>query len=239
MAVGVARHAAPRHPSSTVCPPQAPAGAAVAREGARGIGHFVRSRPAQRLPLESASEMYRSIVTVGRKVQVNRIRTATVAAVLASFVGLPPAPANAQGNERRDRYEDRRDRREDKRDRREDRRDRREDRWDRREDRWDRREDRHDARSDYWDAARYYRRDDRRYGPRRLGRNDRIYRGSDNRYYCRRDDGTTGLIIGGIGGGVLGHIIAPGGSKTLGTIIGAGAGALIGRAIDDGDIVCR
>jgi uncharacterized protein YcfJ len=47
------------------------------------------------------------------------------------------------------------------------------------------------------------------------------------------------LIVGGISGGVLGHIIAPGGSKTLGTIVGAGAGALIGRAIDDGDIVCR
>jgi uncharacterized protein YcfJ len=54
-----------------------------------------------------------------------------------------------------------------------------------------------------------------------------------------RDDGTTGLIVGGISRAVLGHIIAPGGSKTLGTIIGAGAGALIGRAIDDGDIVCR
>jgi outer membrane lipoprotein SlyB len=47
------------------------------------------------------------------------------------------------------------------------------------------------------------------------------------------------LIIGGIGGGVLGNIIAPGDYKTLGTIIGAGAGALIGRAIDDGDVVCR
>jgi hypothetical protein len=171
-------------------------------------------------------------VTVGRKVEVNRIGTATVAFLLASFVGLPSAPATAQGRERRDRYEDRRDRREDRQDRREDRRDRREDRW-------DRREDRYDARNGYWDPARYYRRDDRSYRPRRLGRNDRIYRGSDNRYYCRRDDGTTGLIVGGISGGVLGHIIAPGGSKTLGTIIGAGAGALIGRAIDDGDIVCR
>jgi hypothetical protein len=158
------------------------------------------------------------MVTVRRKVQVNRIRTATVAALLASFVGLPPAPANAKGKERRDRYEDR---------------------WDRREDRRDRREGRYEARNGYWDAARYYKRDDRRYHPRRLGRYDRLYRGSDNRYYCRRDDGTTGLIVGGIGGAVLGHIIAPGGSKTLGTIIGAGAGALIGRAIDDGDIVCR
>jgi Glycine zipper 2TM domain len=187
-----------------------------------------------------------SIVTVPRKVQVNRIKTASVIVLLTSFVALPTPPAHAQERDRRDRYEDRwdrkedrRDRREDRRDRREDRRDRLEDRWDRREDRSDRREDRYDARGGYWDAARYYRQDNRRDSPRRLGRNDRIYRGSDNRYYCRRDDGTTGLIIGGVGGGVLGHIIAPGGSKTLGTIIGAGAGALIGRAIDDGDVVCR
>ena len=47
------------------------------------------------------------------------------------------------------------------------------------------------------------------------------------------------MIIGGIGGGVLGNIIAPGGSKTLGTIVGAGAGALIGKAIDDGNVICR
>src|SRR3546814_6735570 len=40
------------------------------------------------------------------------------------------------------------------------------------------------------------------------------------------------LIIGAVGGGVLGNIIAPGDSKTLGTIIGGGLGAVIGRAID-------
>ena len=97
----------------------------------------------------------------------------------------------------------------------------------------------HEAREAYWDASKHYRHDERRYRARRLGRNDRIYRGSDDRYYCKRDDGTTGLIVGGITGGVLGNVIAPGGSKTLGTIIGAGAGALIGRAIDDGDIVCH
>ena len=72
-----------------------------------------------------------------------------------------------------------------------------------------------------------------------MNRSDRIYRGSDDRYYCKRDDGTTGLIVGGIAGGVLGNVIAPGGWKTLGTIIGAGGGALLGRAIDDGDVVCR
>lgn len=163
------------------------------------------------------------------------IKTASVALLLATFVGLQPAPAQAQGNDRRDRLEDRWDRREDRRDRLEDRWDRREDRRDRREDRWDSR----DGRDGDWDPARHYRRDDRRYGPRRLGRNDRLYRGSDNRYYCRRDDGTSGLIIGGISGGLLGNIIAPNGSKTVGTLLGAGVGAAIGKAVDRGDIVCR
>jgi len=100
-------------------------------------------------------------------------------------------------------------------------------------------EERREARETYWDAAKHYRHDERRYHPRRLSRKDRVYRGSDNRYYCKRDDGTTGLIVGGVTGAVLGNVIAPGGSKTLGTIIGAGAGALIGRAIDEGDIVCH
>jgi hypothetical protein len=163
---------------------------------------------------------------------MHRIKAGIVGALLAAFVAVQPVPLHAGGNDHH-RYRDRWERRDDRRDRRDDRRHRRDDRRDGRHDRWDRRTDR------YWDPVPYYRRDDRRYHPRRLGRNDRIYRGSDNRYYCRRDDGTTGLIIGGISGGVLGHIIAPGGSKTLGTIIGAGAGALIGRAIDDGDIVCR
>ena len=168
---------------------------------------------------------------------VTRIKTATIAALLISFVGLPaPTIAQRRDRDRRDRYEDRWDRRDNRRD---DRRDRRDDvREARREWREERREAL-GARRNYWDAARYYRRDDYRYRARRLNRNDWIYRGSDNRYYCNRDDGTTGLIVGGVTGGVLGNIIAPGGSKTLGAILGAGAGALIGRAIDDGDIVCR
>jgi len=86
-------------------------------------------------------------------------------------------------------------------------------------------------------VAPYYR-NDRRYKSKRLGRNDRIYRGSTIATYCRRDDGTTGLIVGGVAGGVLGSIIAPGGSQTLGAIIGADAGAIIGRASDDG-VECR
>ena len=159
-----------------------------------------------------------------------RVKSLVIALLLASFAGLTPALAMEQRRDRWDRHEDRRERRED---RREERRERREDR------REARREWREERRERYWDAARYYRYDNRRYRPRRLNRYDRIYRGSDNRYYCRRDDGTTGLIVGGVSGAVLGNIIAPGGSKILGTIIGGGAGALIGRAIDDGDIVCR
>lgn len=86
-------------------------------------------------------------------------------------------------------------------------------------------------------ADRYYREDSRRYGQRRLSRDDRIYRGQDGRYYCRRSDGTTGLIVGAIAGGVLGNAIAPGGSERLGTLLGAIAGGLAGQAIDRGDDV--
>lgn len=85
-----------------------------------------------------------------------------------------------------------------------------------------------------WDAERAYRQGN--YRERRLTRNDRIYRGRDGRYYCRRNDGTTGLVIGAIGGGVLGNVL---GGKTLGTIIGAGAGGLLGREVDRGQVRCR
>ncbi len=89
-----------------------------------------------------------------------------------------------------------------------------------------------------YDAGRYYR-DDPRYRERRLSSNDRVYRGQDGRYYCRRKDGTTGLIVGGVAGGVLGNIIAPGGSSTLGTLLGAAGGAVAGRAIERGQTKCR
>ncbi len=87
-------------------------------------------------------------------------------------------------------------------------------------------------------ADRYYR-DAPNYRERRLSRNDRVYRGQNGQYYCRRSDGTTGLIVGGIAGGVLGNVIAPGGSKTLGTILGGIGGAAAGTAIDSNDARCR
>ena len=58
-----------------------------------------------------------------------------------------------------------------------------------------------------------------------------VWRGQDGRRYCRRSNGTTGLIIGGAGGALLGRAIDTRGSRTTGTILGAVAGALIGREI--------
>lgn len=92
--------------------------------------------------------------------------------------------------------------------------------------------DRPDPAYNGYDASRYYRDDNRRYRERRLSYNDRVYRGSDGRYYCRHSDGTTGLVVGGIAGGALGAAIAPGGSGVLGALIGGVGGALAGKAID-------
>ena len=86
-------------------------------------------------------------------------------------------------------------------------------------------------------AERYYRPGG--YPERRLSGTDRIYRGGDGRYYCRRSDGTTGLVIGALGGGVLGNVIAPNGSKTLGAVLGAVGGGLLGRGVDRNNVTCR
>jgi Ni/Co efflux regulator RcnB len=162
---------------------------------------------------------------------VKIIKTAIATMLVCSMVGLPTVQAFAQDDRRRDPQEDRRHDRDDR-----DRRD-----HDRRQ--WRRYDyNRHEPGQNHYDAARYYRdyrEDDRSYRERRLGRNDRIYRGSDDRYYCRRSDGTTGLIVGGIAGGALGNVIAPDDSKTLGTILGAAGGAILGRGIDRNNITCR
>ncbi len=91
-----------------------------------------------------------------------------------------------------------------------------------------------------YEADRYYREDAGRYRERRMSNSDRLYRGHDGRYYCRRSDGTTGLVVGGIAGGALGNVIAPGGSEVLGTILGAVLGGVAGHEIDRGrDVHCR
>jgi hypothetical protein len=83
-----------------------------------------------------------------------------------------------------------------------------------------------------------------RYGrysqPRRITRHTYIWRdGRDGRYYCRRDNGTTGLIIGAAGGAFLGRSIDTRGDRATGTILGAALGALLGREIDRGELRCR
>ena len=177
---------------------------------------------------------------------------------ILAATALAPLPALAQNNPREIRQEYREDVRDAQQDYRRDlrnadsRRDVRKANRNYREDvrdaRQDRREDWRQYRQyDYNRPARgqrayyadQYYRDGSYYQPRRLGRNDRIYRGGNGRYYCRRSDGTTGLIVGGLAGGALGNVIAGGGSRLLGTLIGAGGGALLGQSIDRGQVTCR
>lgn len=191
---------------------------------------------------------------------MRRIMTALVAGSM-----LVSVPGAAFAYDRDDRKEWRKDRREARKEWRKDREEpRREWRKEQREARREWEKDRREARRDYYRDAhrdgwreyrrydynrhdpsyggyyadRYYR-DGSYYRPRSLAYNDRIYRGQDGRYYCRRPDGTTGLIVGGLAGGVLGNVLAPGDSKTLGTVIGAVGGGLLGRALDRDRVTCR
>ncbi len=78
-----------------------------------------------------------------------------------------------------------------------------------------------DAQRRYYDREGYYS------GP--------TWRGRDGRYRCRRSNGTTGLLIGGAAGALIGREIDGGRDRTTGTIVGAAAGALIGREVDRGN----
>lgn len=54
----------------------------------------------------------------------------------------------------------------------------------------------------------------------------------DRRSHCRKSSGTTGLIVGGAGGALLGRAIDTRGDRTTGTVVGAAAGALLGKEVD-------
>lgn len=58
------------------------------------------------------------------------------------------------------------------------------------------------------------------------------WRGRDGRTYCRKSNGTTGLIVGGVGGALAGRAIDTRGDRTTGTVLGAAAGALLGKEVD-------
>lgn len=82
-----------------------------------------------------------------------------------------------------------------------------------------------------YDPARYYRAGPN-YQERVLANDDRVYAGDDGRYYCKRNDGTTGLIVGAAAGGIFGNVIDGGRSRIVGTLLGGAAGALAGKSID-------
>lgn len=93
-----------------------------------------------------------------------------------------------------------------------------------------------------YDGGRYYNgyQNQRAYYDEPVYANTRVWRGEDNRYYCRRSNGTTGLLIGAAGGALLGREVAGRyGDRTLGAILGAAGGAILGRAIDRGSTRCR
>ena len=100
-------------------------------------------------------------------------------------------------------------------------------------DTWERHRNRHHRDRDY----------DRRDGRYAYGepiyRDTRVWRGRDGNTYCRKKDGTTGLIIGGAAGALLGREIDGGRNRTLGTILGGAAGALLGKEIAQGNNRCR
>lgn len=111
---------------------------------------------------------------------------------------------------------------------------RKHDRWeDRRGDRY-RDDDRDRYRGEYRTSYRNDYRNSGYYGEP-VYANTRTWRGDDGRYYCRRGDGTTGLIVGGVAGALIGREVAGNrGDRTVGAILGAAGGALLGRAIDRG-----
>ena len=90
--------------------------------------------------------------------------------------------------------------------------------------------DQHD--SLYDDRGRYFE-------PRRLSNDDRIWRGDDGRYYCRRDNGTPGLLVGGSVDNMVDRRYRDGRERTVGSILEATGSVLFGREINRGGLKCR
>ena len=65
------------------------------------------------------------------------------------------------------------------------------------------------------------------------------WQGDDGRYYCRRGNGTTGLLVGAALGALLGRSVDRNGDRSTGTVLGAAAGALLGREVARGQTRCN
>lgn len=103
------------------------------------------------------------------------------------------------------------------------------------DDRYD--DDRYD--DDRYDDDRAYDRRARYHEPRRIHNRDAVWRGRDGNYYCERDNGSTGLVIGAGLGALAGRAVDTRGDRTVGTLLGALAGGLLGRQIDRNELRCR
>ena len=58
------------------------------------------------------------------------------------------------------------------------------------------------------------------------------WRGEDGRLYCRRPNGTIGLVVGGAAGAMAGRAFAGQSSRGTGTMLGGALGALLGRQVE-------
>lgn len=147
----------------------------------------------------------------------------TIPAVLAT--AMPAAARDRDWDDRGDRWEQR---------------DRHDDRYERRHDRRDGRRGWEGRGGDYGNYGNYGGYQTRVRYSEPVYANTRVWRGDDGRSYCRRSDGTTGLLIGGVAGALIGREVAGHrGDRTLGAILGAAGGALLGRAVDQGGSSCR
>jgi hypothetical protein len=66
------------------------------------------------------------------------------------------------------------------------------------------------------------------YGPQQA----QTWRGADGRTYCKRPNGTTGLVIGGAAGVLAGRAVDKSSSRATGSILGGALGALLGRQVE-------
>jgi hypothetical protein len=67
----------------------------------------------------------------------------------------------------------------------------------------------------------------------------KTWRDSHGRWRCKRSNGTTGLLVGAVGGALVGRAIDTHGERATGTLLGAATGALVGRSLDRRRVSCR
>jgi opacity protein-like surface antigen len=90
-----------------------------------------------------------------------------------------------------------------------------------------------------WAPAHGYRAKKGAIAYRRTDNGIRYWQGENGRYYCKRGDGTVGLLVGGALGALLGRAVDTRGERTTGTVLGAAAGALVGNELAQGPTRCR